>query len=85
MRKAGLDPVLHFAIDKFNIDLALVEHRLAVEVDGGNWHRTACRKVAQDTRKREALTASGWTMLSVPTRRADWIDRALERVTAALR
>jgi very-short-patch-repair endonuclease len=85
MRKTGFNPVFHFAVDKFNVDLALVERRLAIEVDGGNWHRTSPRKMAQDKAKAAALSAAGWTMLSVRTRRADWIAKGLEQITAASR
>lgn len=46
----------------FNIDFAFPAHKIAVEVDGGNWHSTK-RKQAQDLKKEEFLISEGWTLL----------------------
>ena len=59
---AGLDYVPELAVNTFNIDLALPERKLAIEVQGGNWHNTP-DKIEGDARKREALEAAGWTVV----------------------
>jgi very-short-patch-repair endonuclease len=46
----------------WTIDLAFVEAKLAVEVDGWAWHVDVDRFRA-DRRKGNALTRAGWTVL----------------------
>lgn len=62
---AGLAPVPLFAVDKFNIDFAFPEQRIAVEYHGGNWHNTP-EKREQDDRKRRYLESIGWTVRTFP-------------------
>lgn len=80
----GIEPVPLFAIDRFNIDLAFPDAMLAVEVDGGNWHNTEPRKIAQDAAKEAHLVAAGWRVVRVKTRRRDWLGEGVDAVRAAL-
>lgn len=72
----GIRTIPQYAIDKYNIDLAIPEIKLAIEVDGGNWHSTATRKQAQDASKKEYLDSIGWDLLRIKTRRPNWVDLA---------
>lgn len=83
LEASGITPILEYAIDKFNVDLAFPNHRLAIEVHGGNWHRNSPRKVAQDAAKRLFLEAQGWRVLRFYTRRADWVQHAVLEIMAA--
>lgn len=56
------DFVFSYPVHIFNVDFALPAHKIAVEVDGGNWHSTE-RKQAQDMKKEDYLTSEGWTVL----------------------
>ncbi len=47
----------------FRIDVAFVEHKLAVEVDGWAFHRTKERR-DRDMVKANALSAAGWRVLT---------------------
>jgi very-short-patch-repair endonuclease len=60
----GLSPVPLYAVYKFNIDLAFPEHKLAVEIHGGNFHTTP-RKIKQDKAKEEYLKSIGWDIVVI--------------------
>ncbi len=62
---AGLHPVPLYALDRYNIDFAFPEQKLAVEYDGGNWHNTP-KKRASDERKEAFLRDHGWRLLRFP-------------------
>lgn len=51
-----------FPVDRFRIDFAWPEVRLAVEVHGSRWHRKR-RRWASDLARHNCLTAMGWTIL----------------------
>ena len=61
LRQCGLVPISGYAVDIFNLDIAFPEEKLAIEVDGGNWH-TSPRKASQDAKKLSFLLRSGWTL-----------------------
>ena len=61
----ALTPIPFYAIDKFNVDFAFPDEKLAVEYQGGNWHNTP-KKQAQDEAKAAFLKANGWTLLVFP-------------------
>lgn len=63
--EAGLHPIPLYAIDKFNVDFAFPEVKLAVEYHGGNWHNTR-KKRESDAAKARHLAANGWTLLVFP-------------------
>jgi very-short-patch-repair endonuclease len=69
-------PIPHMAIDKFNIDFAFPDQRLAVELDGGCWHNTP-KKRQQDEAKTTFLQSDGWIILRIKARRHDWLDTAI--------
>ncbi len=79
----GHIPCLAHPVDRFNIDIAFPAHRLAIEVDGGNWHQSGPHR-RKDARKEDYLGARGWRVLRFSTRRSDWIDRAVSTVHEAL-
>lgn len=80
LRAAGYDVVLHKAIDKFNIDIAVPKHHLAIEVHGGNWHATSKRKKAQDNKKDNVLSSLGWKVLPISTRSDAWLSNAMHLI-----
>jgi very-short-patch-repair endonuclease len=82
----GHDPILNFAVDKYNVDLAFPDLKLAVEVDGGNWHNSAKKRRA-DEPKQTFLEAEGWKVLRfsdrMPSNRPikDWSAKAADAVS----
>lgn len=84
LKKLGWNPIPSFAFDKFNIDLAFPSERIAIEVDGGNWHKTARRKMAQDKIKTDLLKRKRWRIIRISTRRQDWLAIATATITASL-
>lgn len=62
-KAVGIPVVPQYAIDIFNVDFAIPDAKLAIEIDGGNWHIDHPRKIAQDTKKQSFLTEAQWTIL----------------------
>lgn len=60
--KIGENPIPNLAIDKFNIDLAFPDVKLAVEVDGGNWHSSPIKQM-HDAEKTSFLVPLGWKIV----------------------
>lgn len=60
-----LCPVPLYAIDKYNLDFAFPDLKVAVEYNGGNWHNTP-KKRAEDEVKAAFLAAHGWQLLVFP-------------------
>jgi len=83
INKIGFHPVMHLAVDIFNIDLAFPSVKLAIEIDGGCWHNTP-KKRQQDNRKQIVLKREGWKILHISTRRKDWIIPAIEIIMSHL-
>ena len=60
--KAEIEVVPQYAVDVFNVDFAIPEKKIAIEVDGGHWHSSP-RKIKQDIKKTEVLVSLGWTII----------------------
>lgn len=56
---AGLAPVCQMALGPYNLDLALCESRIAVEVFGGHWHATG-RHARRFRERTEYILGAGW-------------------------
>jgi site-specific DNA-cytosine methylase/very-short-patch-repair endonuclease len=56
-----------YPIGPYFVDLAIPNLKIAIEVDGGNWHNTE-RKKDQDARKELYLKSEGWTVVRVQVR-----------------
>jgi very-short-patch-repair endonuclease len=74
----GLSPVIGMPFDRFLLDIAFPNEKLAVEVDGGNWH-TCPRKQKQDVRKTNFLASSGWEVIRIRIHRPN--ERTAEYLT----
>jgi very-short-patch-repair endonuclease len=86
LRQAGIDRGvanyrLTVAGTEYWIDVAVVERRLAIEVDGWAWHFDVDR-FTHDRRRQNALTLAGWNVL-----RFTWQDLTChpETVVAQIR
>ena len=64
LRACGIIAAPGYQVERFLVDLALVPMKVAVEVDGGNWHTTK-KKQEQDRRKTARLRALGWEVIRV--------------------
>jgi very-short-patch-repair endonuclease len=87
-RRAGLArPLVNFTLaavdhERYEVDFYFPAHRLVVEVDGWDTHRTRSA-FERDRAKDAALTASGYTVLRFTQRQiADDPDTVAERVRA---
>ncbi len=74
----GYYPTPQYWIDNYRVDLAFVEHKLAIECDGKEWHEG--REVA-DLERDEFLKSLGWQVLRISGhdiyKHADEIIKAL--------
>ena len=69
MRRAGLPkPSVQYEVDIGNgiavLDLAYVDHKIAIEADGFRWHSSR-RQWDHDRRRRTKLTKLGWAVVHV--------------------
>lgn len=62
LNTAGVENIPLMAIHFFNIDIAIPHLKIALEINGGNWH-TLPSKTSEDDRKREYLEAIGWKVI----------------------
>ena len=60
--QAGLHPTQQYMIDRFCLDLAFVEQKLAVECDGDYWHNLQNVRL-KDAKKDELLRSQGWNVV----------------------
>lgn len=58
----GIKVVPQYAIDIFNVDFAIPEIKLAIEIDGGGWHQSE-PKIHQDRKKKGFLSFHGWYLI----------------------
>ena len=56
-----------FQVGRYLVDMAFPRCKVALEVDGENWH-TSSRKIAQDTRKTAYLETQGWAVTRIRER-----------------
>jgi very-short-patch-repair endonuclease len=57
-----------YAVGIFNIDFAIPSAKIAIEIDGGEWHKYG-RKTAIDNRKNVFLKQRGWNVFRFSNRR----------------
>lgn len=86
LRSHGMKPRPGFQVDVYNIDLAFPDAKLALEIDGGNWHSSP-RKMRQDAAKTTFLNALGWRVVRMKfckqrARLTD--DQIMQQVRSAL-
>jgi very-short-patch-repair endonuclease len=74
LSEAGLAITPQLAVDRYNVDLALTESRIAVEVFGGNWHASG-RHAKRFAKRTEHLIGAGWTPVIVWA--VDWRSKKL--------
>lgn len=67
LRARGLSVVQQRGIGPFNVDVAIKEPRVAVEVFGGNFHASG-RHLARHWKRCEHILDAGWTLVVV------WVD-----------
>ena len=60
--RLGVGTVQQFAIEQYNIDIAVPEARIAVEIFGGGWHTMHSRRMGK---RIEELLDLGWCVLIV--------------------
>jgi very-short-patch-repair endonuclease len=58
----NIENIPQLAFDIFNIDVAIPSIKLAIEVNGGNWHTTPSHQEG-DAKKRDCLVANGWKVV----------------------
>lgn len=64
LTEEGISVTPQKAIGPYNIDIAIDESRIAVEIFGGNWHATD-RHAARFAKRMEYLLRSGWTVIVI--------------------
>lgn len=74
---------LEYAIGPYSIDLAFVDLKLAVELDGWFWHSKP-DVVMRDQRKNRYLLDRGWSVLRITMGRSEDPDLIAARIAAAV-
>jgi very-short-patch-repair endonuclease len=64
--QAELDFRLPIAGRKFEADIAFVQKKLAIEVDGWHFHGKRYKDFVRDREKSNGLASIGWTLLRFP-------------------
>lgn len=80
LKKKGIDYVFQHSIRTgFVIDFALLEQKIAIEVDGKNWHSS---KEAQqrDRFKDYMLKREGWKVIRIKEEEIDNLDSLLSSI-----
>lgn len=82
LRALGFTVRQQMAIGRYNVDIAIAERQIVVEVDGGG-HSFRSRDNAEE--RRAYIEAQGWTVIHVwaKARTLDWLERALEKFHSA--
>lgn len=57
-----LDPIPNYPVKPYYIDLALVENRIAIEIDGHEFHKTKTQRT-HDARRDRFLTKKKWKVI----------------------
>ena len=78
LREVGLEPQVQYGIDRFRVDFAFPEVRLAVEADGRAWH-DADRDASRDRK----LRSLGWEVVRFTGSRIHWESGAIAEELAA--
>ena len=70
LKARGIPVTLEKAVGTYNIDIALDELPIAVEIQGGGWH--ACgRHGARLGERRKYILGSGWHLMEIWARRSN--------------
>jgi len=81
LRTVNINFIPLYAIHIFNIDFAFPKHKIAIEVDGGNWHTTKIHK-AGDKKKAIYLHNHGWILLRISRSKGLWSPDILSFVSS---
>ena len=87
MRKAGLQPRAKLYVRGYELDFALLEHglRLNVEVDGDHHVDARAKLRRQDIARDRILTKIGWEVVRIPAWRCTWeVDAAILDIRARI-
>lgn len=76
-RARGLEPQVQYGIDRFRVDFAFPEVRLAVEADGRAWH-----DARRDSSRDNKLRGLGWEVLRFTGSRIYWEAPAIAEEVA---
>jgi very-short-patch-repair endonuclease len=77
-----LKPVPEMAIGPYNVDIAIPSLKVAIELDGGDWHLTGKTR-ARDAKKERLLRNRGWIILRISgSSERDYLVSVLDRVSA---
>ena len=71
LKHNGFNPVPLYAIAIFNIDFAFPEEKIAIELDGGNFHNSKPHSIG-DKRKETYLINKGWIVLRIRFSKGKW-------------
>jgi len=67
-KKYGVDVVSQYALETYNLDFAIPRDKIAIEIDGGNWHDSIPKRKF-DRGKEVLLVNRGWKLIRVKVNR----------------
>lgn len=60
----GIKVIPQYALDIYNLDFAIPDIKLAIEIDGGNWHNSSSKR-KHDRGKEVILKKRGWDLIRI--------------------
>lgn len=76
LKAKGLDPIQQLAMGRYNVDVALEESSIAVEVFGGHWHASGAH-AARYRERTDYILDRGWLPVML------WVTKAFPLTVAA--
>lgn len=64
LKNHKFDIVSEYAVDIYNVDIAIPSHHIAIEIQGGQWHNSDQHR-ERDKRKKKTLENLGWTVFYI--------------------
>lgn len=71
------------AIDGYNFDFGYSNQKIAIEIDGGDWHNSE-RKRKVDIRKNELLKNLGWQLIRIKTKNISKIEDQIKNIRLSI-
>lgn len=75
------NPILEFAIERYNVDIAIPSKKIAIEIDGGNWHHSSEITKHRDRTKEAVLIKNDFIIIRISSSNdLDYLISSIQRI-----